>query len=133
MSFAKYMELLIYSPALCMLASSPCEHTKTPSSPWTGADDPLPRMRMNIRRKFSYQERTITFSLSAVEDIFELRPPRLRIIRTRAMDKTRQDENAVEQVNQAVSHVDDRKMLRREIKQWWQGLSDHMDLLVRLF
>ncbi|KAH9943601.1 hypothetical protein B0H21DRAFT_695546 [Amylocystis lapponica] len=131
-SFAKYLELLIYSPALCVPGRPLCEHTEPPPPPWTELDAPLPRMRMNIYRKFSYKGYTVTISISAVEDIFELRVPRLQIIRRKPGERSGAGTDQ-EPITSKISTDDDRKLLRREILQWWQGLSEHIDKLEENF
>ncbi|CCM00550.1 uncharacterized protein FIBRA_02584 [Fibroporia radiculosa] len=131
-SFGKYLELLIYSPAICILSPTLCEHTTPPPRPWTAEDSPLPRTRFNIHRKFAYKSRIVTFSLSVVEDVFELYLPRLKIMRR----KVSNSENGKHDVSDPamVIHAgrqnedeDGRRILRREIMSWWQGLSEHMD------
>ncbi|TCD63413.1 hypothetical protein EIP91_005595, partial [Steccherinum ochraceum] len=123
-SFAKYLELLIYSPSLINLATPPCEHTSLPSRPWAHLDSPLPRMRVNIVRNFAYKGRSISFSLSTVEDVFEVSIPRLRIIRGRPIEK---DEDAPQE--SSLTSEPERRALRREIMKWWQGLSERIDEL----
>ncbi|KAJ4465387.1 hypothetical protein C8J55DRAFT_566317 [Lentinula edodes] len=104
-SFAKYLELLIYSPLLCKLSPRLREHTdpsSTPSSSTTSTrsvSSNLPLQRFNIIRHFSAsssdnnkggssgvssidgirREYTVTFKIDPVKDIFELRVPRLQI------------------------------------------------------
>lgn len=138
-SFAKFLELLVYSPNICTITPSMCEHT-TPSSQVssTGA---LPSSRFNIVRNFTYRRGndkcvTVSFSISEIEDIFELRVPRLQITRRANGDKSAQnsikneDGYGSEDANSAAE--EEKKVLRREIKAWWQGISDHMDKLVSL-
>lgn len=78
--------------------------------------------------------RTVTFSLSAVEDIFELRVPRLKIVRRRGAEKNPTDSLNLPPIQDHSSSLpaaeSDRKTLRYEIRKWWQGLSEHMDRLV---
>lgn len=72
---------------------------------------------------------TVSMSLSTIEDIFELRVPRLQVQRvgekvSRATTETSEvsvEEEAIE---------DEKRALRREIRQWWQGVADHIDYLV---
>ncbi|KAI0795874.1 hypothetical protein C8Q75DRAFT_744203 [Abortiporus biennis] len=127
LSFAKYLELLIHSPAIFRLAKPPCEHTTLPPRPWTSSDTPYPRMRTNIVRNFQFKDAVISFATSIVEEIFEVRVPRLQIIRSvvRSLDSS-DEEKAIAKSPAADS---DKKALRREIMKWWQGLSDHIDEL----
>ena len=122
-SFAKYLELLIYSPALCKLTPTLCEHTTSPA----GADS-LPSSRFNIIRHFSTVSGDVSFALSKIQAIFELRVPRLQI--TRGLEKFSPVTNTSkkEDANMDGAH---KKALRREIRKWWEGISDHIDKIVR--
>lgn len=122
LSFAKFLELLVYSRNLCSLSPPLCSHTTPPTRPWSAADSPLPRSRMNIVRHFAVKDRTVTYSLCAVEDIYEVRVPRLQLLQAR----NSKQEPASEE-HQALDG--DRRKLRREIMHFWQGLSEHMDTL----
>ncbi|THH27587.1 hypothetical protein EUX98_g6604 [Antrodiella citrinella] len=121
-SFAKYLELLIYSPSMLQLEIPLCEHTTAPPHPWTVP--PLPTMRTNIVRNFGYKGRQLSFVVSFVEDIFEVSVPRLQIIRGKVVEK-----NTESSAELSVPIEPDRRALRREIMKWWQGLSEHMDQL----
>ncbi|KAI0922409.1 hypothetical protein AcV7_005948 [Taiwanofungus camphoratus] len=135
LSFAKYLELFFYSRTLCALDPPLCEHTAVPPQPWSAPDVPLPQARLNIHRKFSCKARTVTFSLSTVEDIFELRMPRLQIMRRKVPEKNadKGDGSNSQTVLQSPAMEDGRRVLRREIVRWWQGLSEHIDKLEENF
>ncbi|KAH9847776.1 hypothetical protein C2E23DRAFT_847419 [Lenzites betulinus] len=128
-SFAKYLELLIYSPAIHALQPPLCDHTTFPSKPWGPANLPVPQTRYNILRRFSYKGCIVTLVLSEVKDIFEVTVPRLQILKRKKL--------ATGQIEPPkappVSPTDERRALRREIMRWWQGLSDHMDQLEDTF
>lgn len=126
-SFAKYLELLIYSPSMCTMTPTLCEHTTPGPSPW-GA---LPWSRFNIVWHFSVSSTDISLSLSPIEDIFELRIPRLQI--TRGLDKLTSPPTSVDHPsleNQRQREDPHKKILRKEIKRWWECVSDHMDHIV---
>ncbi|KAI0643396.1 hypothetical protein C8Q79DRAFT_1074629 [Trametes meyenii] len=129
-SFAKYLELLVYSPAIHVLDRAPCEHTTVPPKPWSIADSPIPRARFNVLRRFSFQGRSVTLTMSEVNDLFEVRVPRLQILRRKGIEK-KASEGPQRKNSKASLGLpgDDRRVLRREIMRWWQGLSDHMDHL----
>lgn len=140
-SFAKYLEVLVYSPAICTLTPTLCEHTTPPAAAPTAGPDPppLPASRLNIVRHFSAHGHTASFTLSAIDDdIFELRVPRLQITR-KSGDKggarasvassTSTEDGSVKSGNTPVD--EEKRTLRREIKAWWEGVADHMDKLVR--
>ncbi|KAF9456920.1 hypothetical protein BDZ94DRAFT_1326638 [Collybia nuda] len=123
LSFGKFLELLVYSPALCSSNPTLCEHTIPPPRPWPS----MPTSRLNIVRHFSLLAHTVSFSLSTVEYIFELRVPRLQITRGNG-DKSSKESVASEPKN--TPDIDeDKKELRREIKRWWEGVTDHLDKL----
>ncbi|KAJ7127895.1 hypothetical protein C8R44DRAFT_873667 [Mycena epipterygia] len=136
-SFAKFLEVLVYSPAICTLTPTLCEHTTPPpAAPTAGPDPPpLPASRLNIVRHFSAHGHTASFTLSAIDDdIFELRVPRLQITR-KSGDKAARASMASSTSTEGSAKsggapVDEEKRaLRREIKAWWEGVADHMDKL----
>ncbi|KAI0773107.1 hypothetical protein BD413DRAFT_539189 [Trametes elegans] len=129
-SFAKYLELLIYSSAIHTLHPILCEHTALPAKPWSHADSPVPRTCLNIIRRFSYKGRTVTLTMSEVKDIFEVRVPRLQILRRKAGEK-KLPEEPQRNDSRASSGMsgEERRTLRREMMRWWQGLSEHIDEL----
>lgn len=129
-SFAKYLELLIYSPAIHALRPPLCEHTAFPPKPWGPADMPIPQARFNILRRFSYKGRIVTLTLSEVKDVFEVRVPRLQILRRKAAEKKSADAPRDDSKG-LTPPSEERRTLRREMLRWWQGLSEHMDQLVR--
>lgn len=147
-SFAKFLELLVYSPAICRLTPTLCEHTSPPLEIQTrssngGAPPPLPASRLHIVRSFSARGHTVSFALSAIDDIFELRVPRLQITRKggsgdksarTSMAKDNDEADSIASISTAMGaggkHVDEQKRaLRREIKAWWEGIAEHMDKL----
>ncbi|KAF8151494.1 hypothetical protein B0H34DRAFT_131326 [Crassisporium funariophilum] len=122
-SFAKFLELLIYSPALCTLTPSLCEHTTPPTGPWST----LPVSRLNIVRHFSTASSDVSFALSTIEDIFELRVPRLQI--TRGVEKSSPPPTSAgsKEERTPLEELASKRILRREIKKWWEGVADHVD------
>ena len=93
----------------------------------------MPKMRLNILREFGYKSRTLTFKLSQIEDIFEVKVPRLQILRGKNVKESTEtlQPRSKHDPSQEMMHVEDaRRELRTEIRRWWQGLSDHMDKLV---
>ncbi|KAI0299986.1 hypothetical protein B0F90DRAFT_1810525 [Multifurca ochricompacta] len=106
-SFAKFLELLLYSSSICNLSHPPCTHMSA-SSPST----PLPASRFNIIRHFSYKSYRVSFTLSPIDDIFELQLPRLQFTK---------GDGAVDDTDT------EKKELRQEIKHWWQAVAEHLD------
>jgi hypothetical protein len=102
-----------------------CEHSTPPPRPWTGEDAPLPRSRLNIVRFFALNGRAISFTLSVAKDIFDMRVPRLQITKAGVPDRGTQLKD-----NTVPESEEEKRALRREIKSWWQGVSDHLDELV---
>lgn len=128
LSYAKFLELLIYAPSLCILTPSLCEHT-TPSD-LSGDLTSMPPTRFNIIRHFSTSSGQISLALSPIEDVFELRVPRLQI--TRGTDKSSPTPTRSGSEAEPPEVVGEKKkILRKEIKRWWEGVSDHIDKLVR--
>ena len=139
-SFAKYLELLIYSPSLCTLSPRLCEHTTPPPFPWPAHDSP-PASRFNIVRHFLYVNSRniprleIILRIAHGPTLFELRVPRLQLLRGRALDfKT--SPNPVDRTGPerkgSQDSSEEKRDLRREIKEWWQSISDHIDKLVSM-
>ncbi|KAL1729012.1 hypothetical protein EV714DRAFT_274120 [Schizophyllum commune] len=123
LSFAKYLELLVYSPRLCSITPVLCEHTTPPKQ---SSADGLPPSRFNMVRLFECRKRTVTFSLSTVEDIFDIRVPRLQIVRTGNSKSPKPVEAEESDVDEG---DEDKRNLRREIKVFWECVSDHVDKL----
>ncbi|KAF8264840.1 hypothetical protein EI94DRAFT_1779477 [Lactarius quietus] len=116
-SFAKFLELLLYSPTICNLSHTLCTHT-SPSS----ASPSLPASRFNIIRHFSHKSFRVSFTLSPIDDIFDILMPRLQFTKGGWVDKPPQ----VTAPNPAVDDLD-KKELRQEVKHWWQAIADHLD------
>jgi len=72
----------------------------------------------------------ITFALSTIEDIFEVRVPRLQI--TKGAERVATPPNSVggSEGSDLGSNSEQKKVLRREIRKWWEGVSDHLDTIV---
>jgi 1-phosphatidylinositol-3-phosphate 5-kinase len=118
LSFAKFLELLIYSPTLCQIQPPICEHTIDFTS------------RFNVQRHFMTAKGSVVFSTAPVDDVFELRVPRIQI-----RNSTEEHTKVATEATEDSKYIDDdvegeKKALRREIKQWWEGVSDHVDKLV---
>ncbi|KAH9915577.1 uncharacterized protein BXZ73DRAFT_92596 [Epithele typhae] len=125
LSFAKYLELLIYSPAVHSLDPALCEHTMLSKKPWRETDLPMPPQRFNIIRRFSYKGYTVTYTLSEVKDVLEVRVPRLQILRR----KEKKSSDPAAEHKGAGAPGDSHRALRREIMKWWQGIAERMDQL----
>ena len=126
-SFAKFLELLMYSTTISTLNPFLCDHT-TPSN--KNSPD-LPASRLNIVRHFSTASVDVSFALSKIEDIFELKVPRLQIVR----ESEKASVPYAFLANKEKTEEEDRpkKELRREIKKWWEGVADHIDKIVSFF
>ena len=122
--FAKYLELLIYSTAIH--SSSICEHT-TSQSP-SKSDTSGTRFRSNFLRHFSTDTCKTTFSLAEERDIFQLHLPRLQICRTG--DKINHP-MCLDKCQGASQEEEERAVLRRQIRAYWEAVSDHLDKIVR--
>ncbi|KAL4265488.1 PIPK domain-containing protein [Pleurotus pulmonarius] len=136
-SFAKFIELLVYSPEIHRLHPTLCEHTTT-SPPSHSV-----MSRLNILRHFRRGSGTVSFSLTAIDEIFELKVPRLQILRmygekvpkespTNAMKMSPGMVSTIEEVEERSAEAE-KRALRREIKTWWEGVADHIDKLEGVF
>jgi 1-phosphatidylinositol-3-phosphate 5-kinase len=135
-SFAKFLELLCYSPAICVPSPPLCEHTTPPSQTRPTPNSLLPKSRLEIIRHFSYQIHSVSIGLSAVDDIFELQFPRLQISRTNSSlssSETRSEPSSTSRDSDLSGNNVEKKVLRYEIKSWWQGVVEHIDQLVSCF
>ncbi|KAK7007378.1 hypothetical protein R3P38DRAFT_3325358 [Favolaschia claudopus] len=158
-SYSKFLEVLIYSRAICTLTPALCSHTSPPlgirvppsAANSDAASPPLPSSRFNIIRHFASPALgyAVSFRLSTIDDVFELRVPRLQITRksgdkgtnsartsvatsasATSKDDTASVSTAASSATQAQAPVEeDKRALRREIKAWWEGVADHMDKL----
>lgn len=131
-SFAKFLELLCYSPAICTVTPTLCEHTTPPSRL---PDFQLPKSRLEIIRNFSFQSHIVTVELSSVDDILDLRLPRLQILRNNDSSIGSNMTSGSSAISECAgisdaSAEEEKKALKREIKSWWQGVSEHIDKLV---
>ncbi|KZV71492.1 hypothetical protein PENSPDRAFT_751730 [Peniophora sp. CONT] len=135
LSFGKFLELLFYSPRLAAPSKPPCEHTTAPPRPWTGEDMPLPRSRFCLVRRFSYRQHVVSFSISHVHDLFELRLPHLHI--TRGSDRTAMSAtpstSAISNASGKDMDSEEKRVQWKEIKGWWQSIADHLDMLEKHF
>ncbi|KAI9453676.1 hypothetical protein F5148DRAFT_459148 [Russula earlei] len=123
-SFAKFLELLLYSSTICTLSYPLCTHT-SPSSPSTS----LPASRFNIIRHFSFKSHQVSFTLSPVDEIFDLRMPRLQFTKGGWMEKTPLATVSNTPIDDATLKTE----LRQEIKHWWQAVAEHLDKVEAVF
>lgn len=72
----------------------------------------------------------MTLTLTEVKDIFEVKVPRLQILRRKGADKKSAKGSPEGPGPSSALPSEERRALRREILRWWQGLSEHMDQLV---
>ena len=119
-SFAKFLELLLYSSTICTLSPPLCTHT-SPSSPSTS----LPASRFNIIRYFSHKSYQVYFTLTSVDELFDLRMPRLQFTKIGWVEKA-----PPATASNTTTDDADKKELRQEIKQWWQAVAEHLDKVV---
>jgi 1-phosphatidylinositol-3-phosphate 5-kinase len=145
-AFGKFLELLVYSPAIHTLDSALCEHTTpTPTLDPTSNPNPSPgpnrtpdTARLNITRHFAARGRAVTFSLSTIDDVFELRVPRLQIVRG-AGERAEHEPEPEPEPEHGRKHEKEKEKekvesakedLRREMQDWWRGMEGQMDDLV---
>jgi 1-phosphatidylinositol-3-phosphate 5-kinase len=85
-------------------------------------------------------DREVSFTLSAVDYIFELRVPRLQMTASLGISQREREKCSVPSEVIPGEHKDgdkdtgdrdgEKKELRREIQMWWERVADHMDTLV---
>ncbi|KAF8509764.1 hypothetical protein BU17DRAFT_55907 [Hysterangium stoloniferum] len=122
-SFAKFLELLIWSPIMC--TTSLCEHTAS-SLPVSQPGNLLSSSRYNILRHFRRNGRTMTFTVESVEKcVYELRFPELQIISSSAP----RDEKYLSDVRKKREDGEERIKIATEIEGWWNGIKEHIDKL----
>lgn len=114
-SFAKFLELLVYSPVIGEIRPPLCDHSS----------------KYNIRRHFRTQAGGVVFSVSPVQDVFELRVPRIQM-RVGADDISKVASETSLQGTDDVAH-DEKKALRHEMRAWWDGVWEHLQKLVTYF
>ncbi|KAH8111649.1 hypothetical protein DFH11DRAFT_1792176, partial [Phellopilus nigrolimitatus] len=134
-SFGKYLELLIYSPSFCTLDPRLCEHTTPPPLPWSSSPNSYPQSRFNIVRHFmsGKSKQELVFRICQAPALFELRVPRLQLARGRALEagvpKAPASNRTMSYDRASQDSDEDKRTLRREIKQWWQRIAEHLDEL----
>ncbi|KAH9028723.1 hypothetical protein EDB84DRAFT_1563020 [Lactarius hengduanensis] len=116
-SFAKFLELLLYSPTICTLSHTLCTHT-SPSS----TSSSLPASRFNIIRHFSHKSHRVSITLSPIDDVFDLLMPKLQFTKGGWVEK-----NPQATAPNPAPDDPDKKELRQEIKYWWQAVAEHLD------
>ncbi|KAJ7078985.1 hypothetical protein C8R43DRAFT_910254 [Mycena crocata] len=137
-SFAKFLELLVYSPSLCTLTPALCTHTSPSTSasrpaPSTSEDSttPTPSAISNIVRHFAARRKpkhVVSVALADISaDVYEIRVPRLQIGRKANGERTPRTSIAAGDNASIASR--DTKASTREIRAWWAGVADHMDRL----
>lgn len=163
-SYAKFLEVLIYSSSIYGLSPDLCEHTISPPPPPPSPTTPqtqnqpqtqqsttttgtskympmVPQNRTNLIRYFGISNATVSFSISRVEDIFELKVPRLQIHfgGGSAGDDDDNDENdrikfrTRGKVMEEEEESEKKEILRSEIRNWYKGVFNHLSKLVRPF
>ena len=107
-SLAKFLELLIYSPSLSSLDPPLCSHTTS--------------SRHAIVRHFAHSGWMVAFETSDVHDVYEVKVPKVRMLRTGARSATA-----------GLDGIADDKVragLRLQITEFWKGIKEHLDELV---
>lgn len=124
---------MVYSPLLSRIEPSICEHTRSPKSQIQSPDvksSTLSPSRFNIVRHFAYHSKVLEFTLEALDNVFEIRVPRLQIVKPHALNSVR-NALALNDVVASEDEIEEEKtVLRREIRNWWAVVADHLDILV---
>ncbi|CAE6475582.1 unnamed protein product [Rhizoctonia solani] len=105
-SLSKFLELLIYSPNISSLDAPICPHTTS--------------SRHAIVRYFSHAGWMLAFETSEVRDVYEVKVPKVRMLRTPV------------RAGQGVDIATDdrvRSELRLQITEFWRGIKDYLNEL----
>ncbi|KAF9011094.1 hypothetical protein BDQ17DRAFT_1298485 [Cyathus striatus] len=143
LSYAKFLELIIYSPQFCFASPAICEHTTPPPKPGLQrycmrrnfvvlegfVEVPNSQEGGQVDKEKRRKQTTITFTLSPMEDIFELRVPRLQILRGGERVSRSSSLTRVNKCKEEPDGEDEKDVLRREIRLWWEGMAGHIDKL----
>lgn len=117
LSFGKYLELLAYSPDIIRLTSPICEHTEL-----TSVDEKdLLRCRSNIDHHFGFKDSVVVFTMSPVQDVYEIRIPRVQITKARALTGQEERDTIRDRWQSK-----ERDKLRLEITMWWKDVKQHI-------
>ncbi|KAJ7482740.1 hypothetical protein FB451DRAFT_1442403 [Mycena latifolia] len=175
LSYAKFLELLVYSSAVGALGEAVCVHTTSLSSSTSlsasgststslatsdaDADAALPPARLHLIRHFAHKatRRVVSFALSKVQDVYELRVPRVRILRGggrasggsearnsfasagagkagKAKDMASTGSSARSSLASSYTAKEggregdeEKRALRREIRAWWAGVGECLE------
>ncbi|CAE6510846.1 unnamed protein product [Rhizoctonia solani] len=106
-SLAKFLELLIYSPNISSLDTLICPHTAS--------------SRHTIIRHFSHGGWMLAFETSEVRDVYEVKVPKVRMLRTPV--------RAGQVGNDIATDERVRSELRLQITEFWKGIKDYLDEL----
>ena len=109
----------------------PCGHTKAPPS---DVEESVPRSRLALVRRFAYRNHVVSFSVSQIHDLFELRLPRLQITRgpNHSAMSSVPSGSAISSASGREMHSEEKRVQWKEIKSWWQSIADHLDMLVSI-
>lgn len=132
LSFGKFLELLVYSHSFHIITPPLCEHTG-PAAGNKGDATP-PRPGLNIARHFTYRTHRITFTLTVVEEIYNVEVPRVQFVHGAHVSEAKPVARAPTVSSQRTIHpvpeTDDvRRILKREMRTWWHTLSERIDNL----
>ncbi|KAG8795028.1 hypothetical protein FRC12_018837 [Ceratobasidium sp. 428] len=106
-SLAKFLELLIYSRTIASLDPALCPHTTT--------------SKHAIVRHFSHSGWTLAFETSEVPDVYEVKVPKVRMLRTiKRVDHAHTQLVADERVKDE---------LRLQVTRFWKDVKDYLDEL----
>ncbi|KAK1223028.1 hypothetical protein PQX77_014105 [Marasmius sp. AFHP31] len=136
------------TPSRIVSVSKTLSPTETPpQTNTTNNEDHLPPTRFNLVRNFSNRTHTVSFSLDRVDEVFELRVPRVQIVRGVSAvlgsglgfgevglggaggGGVKENEKEKERMVEEEEEEEEKKKLRREIKVWWEGVGDYVDVL----
>jgi len=133
LSFGKFLELLVYSHSFHIITPPLCEHT----GPTAGskADTAPSRPGLNIARHFTYRTHRVTFTLAAIEEIYNIQVPHVQFVHGAHVSEEAKPiagapTTSPQCTNPGEAETGDAKrMLKREMRTWWHTLSERIDNL----
>lgn len=133
LSFGKFLELLVYSHSFHIITPPLCGHTGPTVGNKTDVAPSGPGL--NIARHFTYRTHRVTFTLTAVGDIYNVEVPRVQFAYGPRVSEEAKPISETPPVSPQSTistepgNGDVKKVLKREMRTWWHTLSERIDNL----
>ena len=126
----------MYSQSFHDITPPLCEHTGLAEDQADGASS---HPGLIIARHFTYRTHQITFTLTTVEEVYNIEVPRVHFIHSAGVSEEAKSVAGSPTVSSQCTAPADleardvRRILKREIRTWWHALSQRIDNLVGCF